>query len=550
MASVARRLSIALVVLGAALRLVQYTAGGGQWLDEVAVSRNILERSSWQLLTEPLAWDQSAPKGFLVVEKVAAALLGNEDWSLRLFPFLGSILALVAFWRLAERVLTGFGPPVAVALLATAGALVTYSGHVKQYSTDVAMCVLILWASVDLVERGATPRRLWTAALAGVLGVWFLQPAVLLLAAVGLVLVVWWWRTADRSPHVWGVLLAWGLSSALATWAGLAAVTPATRRYLHLFWARSFPPDSLAEAAATLWPISSLVRLFGGGGQASQNWLFPFLYVGLMLVGLWSLWRRRRVIGALLLTPILVAVAAAAVRQYPFGDRVLLYLLPVFVLAIAEAVERLRLAAVARAGRWGSLVAPALVAPALAPMAMLPPPYAIEDVRPALAYLQQKRQPGDRVYVYYGAGVGVSYYAERHGLAPSDYELGGCHRGASRRYLEELDAFRSEKRVWFVLTHAIGYNEREDIFGYVNAIAVERKDARFVSPTRTITFPFFPPVEVFLYDFGDPARLAAASASAYKITGPSQAHPAYGCAHGPLSIVKPTIRSGGRAAAY
>src|ERR1700682_3148553 len=75
-----RSLLIAFVALGAGLRLWQYFANTAMWLDEVAVARNILDRSLWDLLTLPLAYDQTAPKGFLLVEKIAVSFFGGSDY--------------------------------------------------------------------------------------------------------------------------------------------------------------------------------------------------------------------------------------------------------------------------------------------------------------------------------------------------------------------------------------------------------------------------------------------------------------------------------------
>ena len=58
-----RNLCVAFVALGAGLRLWQYFAKTAMWIDEIAVARNILDRSLWKLLTLPLAYDQAAPKG-------------------------------------------------------------------------------------------------------------------------------------------------------------------------------------------------------------------------------------------------------------------------------------------------------------------------------------------------------------------------------------------------------------------------------------------------------------------------------------------------------
>ena len=54
----AARLTTAFVVLGVALRVWNFVAVSSLWLDEILLSRNILGRGLWQLLTEPLQLDQ------------------------------------------------------------------------------------------------------------------------------------------------------------------------------------------------------------------------------------------------------------------------------------------------------------------------------------------------------------------------------------------------------------------------------------------------------------------------------------------------------------
>src|SRR5688572_23872917 len=68
-----------IVATGVGLRLAQYLANPALSLDEIAVARNVLERSVWDLLTTPLAYDQTAPKGFLLAEKLMTAVFGSSD---------------------------------------------------------------------------------------------------------------------------------------------------------------------------------------------------------------------------------------------------------------------------------------------------------------------------------------------------------------------------------------------------------------------------------------------------------------------------------------
>jgi hypothetical protein len=117
---------IALVAIGAGLRLMQYIGNPALSLDEIAVARNVLERNLWDLLATPLAYDQTAPKGFLIATKFVTSVFGSSDYALRLFPLLCSLAALIGFWRVAARILDGAGALVAVALFATALPVVSY----------------------------------------------------------------------------------------------------------------------------------------------------------------------------------------------------------------------------------------------------------------------------------------------------------------------------------------------------------------------------------------------------------------------------------------
>src|SRR4051794_34950265 len=67
------------IIAGIGLRLWQYLAHASLWLDEAALARNIIDRSSLGLIT-PLDYGQTAPPAFLLVEKAAVAVLGNNEF--------------------------------------------------------------------------------------------------------------------------------------------------------------------------------------------------------------------------------------------------------------------------------------------------------------------------------------------------------------------------------------------------------------------------------------------------------------------------------------
>jgi hypothetical protein len=172
---------------------------------------------------------------------------------------------------------------------------------------------------------------------------------------------------------------------------------------------------------------------------------------------------------------------------------------------------------------------------AVGPVATMLPPYRVEDVKQVLRHIQAMRQPGDEVYVYYGAAAVMSVYDAAFGFAPGTYAVGGCHRGASRQYFAELDTFRGARRLWIILTHSLpAYREREDIVAYLDTIGT-RED--YVSvPSRAVSGQPLP-AEGFAYNLSTPTRLALADSASFEVTGPTDTNQRNTCGDGPHTMI-------------
>lgn len=530
---------IAFVMIGAALCLWQYLGNAALWLNEIPVARDILDRSFWRLLTSPLNNNEVAPKGFLLAEKAAVLAFGSSGYALRLFPLLSSLIALIVFWRVVARRLDRLGGLVALALFATAIPLVIFASQVKQYSSDVAVAMLLLWLALDLGDAEPSIWRGLRVGIAGAVLAWFSQPSVLVVGGLSVCLMAFLLSVPAERHHRASPLAAalglWIVSALASALVALASLTHATRDYMHRFWAAGFPLRPLWGVLTTLWPRHQIGWLLGAGATASLGCPVPALYLGLIVLGFWILWRRNRRLAALLLAPIGITLAAAFARQYPFSDRLILFLVPAFFAGIGVAVDHIH----GWLGTWGvkgwskplALLVPVLItAVAVFPMAKTPPVYRFEDIKPALAYLQQKRLPGDSVYVYYGAAPEVAYYAHEFGLGEDSRVMGGCHRGDTRRYFEELDAFRGSPRLWVLITHARPYGEGDDILRYLDAIGCRQDHLVLESRPRNSVAA---PAELFLYDLSDPMRLGQANSQSATVTWGFSPSVPYGCEEGP-----------------
>jgi hypothetical protein len=456
-------LMIAAVAAGALLRAVQYFANSSLWVDEAALSRNILDRSFAEL-AQPLDYAQSAPIGFLFAQKAMVAF-GSSELLLRAIPFAASLMALVVFAALVRRLLTEFGQAVAVTAFALGSPFIYFGAQAKPYSTDVAVTLLLTW----LLMRGlGKSHSLGYWMLCGVIAVGgcaVSHAATLLVAAHGVILGWLYWRgqaPLSRSQFV-AVQALWITGVALSAWSSLGSISAADLAYSREVYSAWFVPVP-RTAGDAMWLVRRMVDAFGLPEFAPPRldgglrYALPWLYAIVAVVGLGALWMRQRPVAWLLLLPILAAIAASAVRMYPLGGRHTIYLLPLLIVAASTGWEVITLTLRERTGIHSPfLLAGAAVLFLAAPLAATTrnlPPFYLEHLRPVAEYVRKHWQPGDSLYVYYGAGQAFRYYAPRVGLADSGYRLGRCARGEPLNYLRELDEFRGRPRVWSLFTHA------------------------------------------------------------------------------------------------
>jgi hypothetical protein len=500
----------ALVAIGVALRARQFFGDPALFIDEVNLARNIAARSYASLLG-PLDFGQVAPPGFLLAERFFWSLL-HTDWSLRLVPFAGAIASLFLFRALATRALEGIAVPLAVGAFAVGVPFIKYGGWVKQYSTDVALALLVMLLAANLLESAAGRwGRCALAGLAGVLAVWCSNTAVFVVAGVGAALgaLALSGRLPDRRRKVSLVLVPWAVGAAAAVIAAWRTVAPETMAYMKEYWAHGFPTWTRHDLA---WPWRALTGVFGGPGLGYQ-WASVFAL--LALAGFLFLWRGRRAMALVAMGPVVVTLAAAAAHVYPFVDRLILFLTPAFLIAAAagaaESVVWLRSRSRVAAAALLLLV----LFPPLRRIIAGHPAYWSMDPRPVFESLAAHRRPGDTVFLWHEAVPFLAWYGPRYGLTPGEFVRGGCWWTEPRRFLRDLDPLRGRSRVWLVPPWAwFDLGPVKTMFQYVDVIGVRGEELPLAPGTRK-------PIRAWLYDFSDSTRLARASADTFpEVEGP------------------------------
>src|SRR6185437_5835665 len=85
--AVSRHKARVLIGIGIVLRLSDYLANRGYFLDEAALVGNISGKPIFGVFST-LGGDQLAPPGFLVVERFISGLVSNTSFGLRLLPLI------------------------------------------------------------------------------------------------------------------------------------------------------------------------------------------------------------------------------------------------------------------------------------------------------------------------------------------------------------------------------------------------------------------------------------------------------------------------------
>lgn len=474
-----QKLPYTIIGFGILVRLVQYVFNRALWNDEAALALNIINRSYLELL-QPLDYNQGAPIGFLMVEKLAVQVFGNNEYALRLFPFLAAIASLFIFYELAKKCLQSrLAAIVALTLFATVHIWLQFATETKQYSSDVAIAVILSFILIGIERQQIKLRQILKFGFIGAVAVWFSHPSVFVLAGIGTsyLFISLFQQKFSLSLKLLAFYSIWIVSFGLSYLISLRNI--ASNQSLFKSWAgRGTFPTSVWDFG---WLFNAFVEFF------HIPLGLPDIFLGIAILaflsGCISLWLQNRAIFLTLLAPISVTFFAAYLHKYPFSGRLVIFLIPFFILFIAEgtiAIRQISRHQVLR--KVSTLILILLLVPPIGTAAYLIfDPYTKQEIKPVLSYMRSHQQPGDTIYIYERAEYQFKYYANWYGYQEGDYILGiddldrqdgqGISEAEWRRYTSDFDKLRGKQRVWILLSHLRRWeDEQEKVLAYLDGI--------------------------------------------------------------------------------
>ncbi|HET8670675.1 MAG TPA: hypothetical protein VFM05_08645, partial [Candidatus Saccharimonadales bacterium] len=334
------------------------------------------------------------------------------------------------------------------------------------YSSDVAIAISLYSAAIYYESATLTPWRLAGLGLLGAASVWFSHPSVFVLAGIGITLTFLclpgrrWAKIASLSI----AYLPWGLSFAACYFISLRHL--ASNNTLLGYWASYFVPSPIISVSSLEWFILTFFGIF----KHPVGLEFSGLAALTFFFGCLSMFRSTRKNFFILISPVLVTLMAAVFHKYPFGERLLLFTTPVFLILIAEGTVQI----LSKINGGASIVAVWLIGllslhPVLYSSYHLLTPRMREEIKPVMNYTREHTRDEDALYVYNAAIPAFQYYAPRFGLDRLKLVLGADAKGNWENYEKDIEQLTDYRRVWVLFSHArtLTGNDEEKFFLYL-----------------------------------------------------------------------------------
>lgn len=462
---------ILVIVFGIIIRASKYLPAWSMRGDELAVTLNLINRSAIHLMTQPLDYEQAAPFGFLLTTKALLSLFGRSEYVLRLMAFLSGCISLILMNILLAKTGGRYGNVFGLSAFAVSHYLIYYSAELKQYSSDVLICLLLIWFFQKHLFKETKERDFWELGVTGTLALCFSHPALFVLIAIGFTLLLHYRK--DKRKLVW--IAAIGM-----VWAGVFLAIylvllrhQTTSTYLIEFWGNLASYMPIPPWRDFVWFPVAITHLFSNLGGLSGGFL---VLAAIYLFGLWIFLRERNWQWVMVLTiPIAINMFVSGFQKFPFHGRLIIYLLPLVYLVFAKGIDGLislirnRLAAVSVFFALSAF----FLRPAIptANTYLLTRSYLQDDIKPVLSFISDNQQNDDLIYLHHSTAQQFDYYAPSYGLESLNAIEGPDYSRNAKKYVRELSSLPQGQRIWFLFSFIgearINKREKQDEREYI-----------------------------------------------------------------------------------
>lgn len=310
-----------ILFLGIILRIKGYVLNPSMWYDECNLASSIINLNIQELFFKNLNFNQVAPPLFMVITKINTYVFGINDRTLRLLPEICGILSIFLFYFISKQYFkSNFSITLAIFAFCINSALIYYSTEFKQYSCDVFSVLLVIYLFNKInFETLSLKKSILTGFCISVIS-WF--SFVSLIPIFCEILIQFFIRKTNLKKLSLAILPIL-LSTIL--YISIFLYHTHDNAFMLSYWNEKFvKPD-----------LSNFLTLFI---QTFQYMFAPikstFLLILSFIFGTILFIKERNKIALNLYLTILTTIILSIFKIYPFGDRLILFLIPIYLLII------------------------------------------------------------------------------------------------------------------------------------------------------------------------------------------------------------------------
>lgn len=311
------------------IRLIHLLYNPLYYGDESALYYNITQFGYSRLL-KGLNYVQAAPPGFIAVSKFVYELCKNQtqyiiDLSLRLFPFLCSVLSVFAFWKFDKLIFdNNFQKITAFIIFSMNAQNVVYSAVFKQYSLELLVSIILLIISYKIVF---TDKYKWYYAVIIALSVWLSYSSVFIIFPFLIYALI---RKKNILKKIVPPLL---ISSILLWFVSFQSIISTSYIAMKTCWEElGFGYIDFFHPARIFIRFGEFI-LFG----ATTPYKILTIFCGLLIIySIIVFLFSNNKYKLFLISPLFCVIIASVLHMYPIVVRLVLFLLPIISIIIAS----------------------------------------------------------------------------------------------------------------------------------------------------------------------------------------------------------------------
>lgn len=399
-----RNIVIGLILgIGIVLRCIFYFYNRPFWNDECALALNVT--NFWNFF-KPLEYNQAAPQLFMYISKIFYYLIPAKELALRFFPFICSILSIWLFFIIAKQYLQKtFSRIVAISAFAICYPLCYYAQEFKQYSSDVLAFLLAIssYFYIDRIIANKKNTYLYGIILSILLWLSFSS----FFAVLGVLATILLFPKSSLSKLRMPLLII-GINCLLIFYTNIHLNS---NEYLHSYWQSSF----------INWNFSNFPKLiFDNCFYIFSSIYAEFFIITTIIISLIK--EKGKAISCLLITPLTLSLLFAYCKIYPFSTRIILFLIPIFILLYAKLIDFVNI----KNKIFSNIIKILICATVIIPMAInnynliLKKNYTNEDIVTLLNTTKNLATRNDIVYISEGNSILFEYYKY---LIPNNFSV-------------------------------------------------------------------------------------------------------------------------------